>query len=83
MAAQSCPPAPDSRASCTRCGCAFDCGSMTRPFDCWCARLPALPRAGAQSGARGCLCPACYADELAAHGTTSGRSDAEPENSTQ
>ncbi|WP_206955858.1 cysteine-rich CWC family protein [Trinickia acidisoli] len=59
--AKSCP-------RCPRCGGAFDCGRMAQPFDCWCARMPALPKrpaAGEACSAR-CLCPACYADELAA-----------------
>jgi len=47
---------------------------MTRPLDCWCANMPALPAVPppatsekpSRAGKRGCLCPACYADELAA-----------------
>lgn len=66
-------PARHSSARCARCGTAFDCGSMTRPLDCWCASMPALPVAAtsgkaSRAGKCGCLCPACYADELAAAG---------------
>jgi hypothetical protein len=63
-------PRPDSRARCSRCGVAFDCGAASRPLRCWCADMPALPAAAGQAGASGggCLCPACYADALAASG---------------
>jgi hypothetical protein len=68
----SSPSEPSGR--CAQCGCAFDCGGTTRPFDCWCARMPALPAVSAQGGgtsrvrAGGCLCPACYAEALAGPG---------------
>ncbi|MGN6083638.1 cysteine-rich CWC family protein [Trinickia sp.] len=74
----------DSSARCPRCGGGLDCGSATRPFDCWCARLPslrALPAqrakahvsSGAQDAAAAptrCLCPACYAQALATSGAS-------------
>ncbi|PMS20124.1 hypothetical protein C0Z18_12015 [Trinickia dabaoshanensis] len=77
MDAPHSPPEPDSSPSCPRCGAALECGSMTRPFDCWCARLPALPGGGALAREAGgaalrCLCPRCYADELAAGGAAAG-----------
>ncbi|MBS6359134.1 cysteine-rich CWC family protein [Burkholderia sp.] len=59
---------PDpGRARCPRCGRSFDCGAHTRPFDCWCASMPAMPP-GAQParGAR-CLCPECLADDIVRH----------------
>ncbi|HTH75222.1 cysteine-rich CWC family protein [Trinickia sp.] len=67
------PPKSVSSARCARCKVAFDCGGSTRPFDCWCAGLPALPLQAREAGegpAR-CLCPACYADALAAAGRPS------------
>jgi hypothetical protein len=46
---------------------------MTRPLDCWCASMPPLRLDAAsvkkrRTGERGCLCPVCYADALAAAG---------------
>ncbi|MGN6230142.1 MAG: cysteine-rich CWC family protein [Trinickia sp.] len=71
--------APSAR--CPRCGCAFDCGARLRPFDCWCARMPALPSVSAPAGAPrkaagGCLCPACYVEALAAAGDSPGHQGA-------
>ncbi|WP_420823424.1 cysteine-rich CWC family protein [Trinickia diaoshuihuensis] len=73
----------DPSARCARCGDAFDCGSMTRPFDCWCARLPALRSAAAGGANPACLCPACYAAELAAGGAAPGGPDAELDHTGQ
>ncbi|WP_425330306.1 cysteine-rich CWC family protein [Trinickia soli] len=63
-------PESEPRARCPRCGVAFDCGRASRPFKCWCADMPALPAEAAQGGGRPtqCICPACYADALAAAG---------------
>ncbi|MGN6653526.1 cysteine-rich CWC family protein [Trinickia sp.] len=73
----------DSRGRCPRCGGAFDCGGMTRPFDCWCTRMPALSAVRAQPGASAvpavdCLCPACYAQALAVLGESSGAAAGAP-----
>lgn len=58
-------PKSDSRARCPRCGVAFDCAGASQPLRCWCADMPALPASAGSTGAA-CLCPACYADALAA-----------------
>jgi hypothetical protein len=34
------------------------------PFDCWCRRMPALPRERLDPAGR-CLCPECLAAEIA------------------
>ncbi len=44
-------------ATCARCGAPFQCG-LDDPQGCWCAKLPALPRAALDASA-GCLCEAC------------------------
>ncbi|HEX7685023.1 MAG TPA: cysteine-rich CWC family protein [Trinickia sp.] len=69
---------PPSSTRCPRCKVAFDCGGSTRPFECWCAGMPPLPDEGRQAGAplSGCLCPACYADALAASSGRGGAGDA-------
>jgi hypothetical protein len=70
----------DSRARCARCGVAFDCGGASQPLRCWCADMPALPESATQAGATaaGCLCPACYADALAASPNSRGAAPGRP-----
>ena len=69
-----------SSARCPRCDVAFDCGRSTRPFDCWCAGMPPLPDEARPAGTplSRCLCPACYADALAASSGRGGAGDAGP-----
>jgi hypothetical protein len=45
----------------------FECCRGSEPFACWCSAMPKLP---AERLARDipCLCPACFAAELAAAG---------------
>lgn len=70
-------PKSDSRARCPRCGVAFDCAAASQPLRCWCVEMPALPASAAQAGSAGagCLCPACYADALAASGSAGAAPD--------
>jgi iron complex transport system substrate-binding protein len=50
--------------TCPQCRAAFTCGFNSRPFKCWCAELPPLPKTAETSD--GCLCRECLLQKLRA-----------------